>query len=193
MRKDGAPAPGGRFIPAGAGNSFCHGIFPDAESVHPRWRGEQARPQPLGRPGRGSSPLARGTVQSRITATVLGRFIPAGAGNRICLFLDTLSPPVHPRWRGEQRRDKAGPLFAYGSSPLARGTAASPVGLPSFTPVHPRWRGEQHVADLLAQPFFGSSPLARGTGRQLLCRRRRARFIPAGAGNRIFGARPTLP
>ena len=115
-----------RFIPAGAGNSGRVLFLPRRISVHPRWRGEQPFDYLPDRLGSGSSPLARGTVQSRITATVLGRFIPAGAGNRESSTILTGTRPVHPRWRGEQAWPARRGAGERGSSPLARGTEPLP-------------------------------------------------------------------
>ena len=92
---------GGRFIPAGAGNTdHCGG--PDVlPTVHPRWRGEHVDPMRKAAPGDGSSPLARGTLRATETAMHPARFIPAGAGNtRSAVHLGLLQA-VHPRWRGE--------------------------------------------------------------------------------------------
>ena len=193
-----------RFIPAGAGNSDLLFVRQIDLAVHPRWRGEQACQSTCATSNSGSSPLARGTAQRKFRLNRKLRFIPAGAGNRLHSGLTVLSWSVHPRWRGEQIWGvKHGPPV-YGSSPLARGTGcreadcvpaarfipagagnrASPVGLPSLTPVHPRWRGEQERG-FVKKPFHrGSSPLARGTDAHRRPGAARARFIPAGAGNR---------
>ena len=70
-----------RFIPAGAGNSMSFtGTIPPAP-VHPRRRGEQARPLEFSERGGGSSPQARGTEQWARLPKTQARFIPAGAGN----------------------------------------------------------------------------------------------------------------
>ncbi len=49
--------------------------------------------------------------------------------------------------------------------------------------VYPRWRGEHIAAAVGVEPWTGLSPLARGTLPGLSPRKRRCRFIPAGAGN----------
>ena len=175
---------GCRFIPAGAGNRKSAMPSSEQTSVHPRWRGEQfsSASAPLGKAG--SSPLARGTGYRQFAGHVTFRFIPAGAGNRHIIFLDTCWASVHPRWRGEQGVPALPWSTRRGSSPLARGTVLHaprfslifrfiPAGAgnswvdaiePQIAAVHPRWRGEQ---DAHALGFFvggGSSPLARGTG-----------------------------
>ena len=154
-----------RFIPAGAGNSSQ---FVSSE-----------------RNRRGSSPLARGTAW------------PQPPGGSSCA--------VHPRWRGEQCSCTLASSAITGSSPLARGTVlcrCSVRRIVRFIPagagnsggasccgicptVHPRWRGEQGTKSAAAARNCGSSPLARGTGPDGHVRRGFARFIPAGAGNRL--------
>ena len=76
-------SPSGRFIPAGAGNTFRGNARRSAGAVYPRWRGEHRM-----RPARyckmyGLSPLARGTHKSTLSIFRLKRFIPAGAGNTV--------------------------------------------------------------------------------------------------------------
>ena len=153
-----------RFIPAGAGNSES-GRHGDAKQpVHPRWRGEQVRciaPSPA---GRGSSPLARGTGCPGYGYFAAGRFIPAGAGNRLALVSLHRQTPVHPRWRGEQGDYGKPGVDVGGSSPLARGTGRRQCSLNRRRSVHPRWRGEQVKVPREANWPIGSSPLARGTG-----------------------------
>ena len=194
----------GRFIPAGAGNrqsapcrkGFFRGSSPLARGTGRRrwtglfWRrfipagaGNRLQNHLTVRQGYGSSPLARGTVAAKFYDVESDRFIPAGAGNSRTSGRTTSSPAVHPRWRGEQRSRQFGCFLVRGSSPLARGTAATcatastierfiPAGagnselnqfLFSYAAVHPRWRGEQaSTRHVLIFPA-GSSPLARGT------------------------------
>ena len=157
-------------------------------TVHPRWRGEQQVLKSFLVSLGGSSPLARGTGLALFTAHNLARFIPAGAGNSRASSVARSPSAVHPRWRGEQHNRAITDRLAFGSSPLARGTAKFVILLRIFrrfipagagnsgrrrhhsrhSAVHPRWRGEQAV--------------------RVDARLHRQRFIPAGAGNR-----PDLP
>ena len=90
-----------RFIPACAGNtrSICRAL--PHQPVHPRLRGEHtSRGQPRSE-WRGSSPPARGTPVRRSSCQLLGRFIPACAGNTRPCRDAAPCRPVHPRLRGE--------------------------------------------------------------------------------------------
>ncbi len=74
-----------RFIPAGAGNTCCSSWWSAAIAVYPRWRGEHnVRLSPLCVVA-GLSPLARGTLHGFGFLFDGRRFIPAGAGNTLCL------------------------------------------------------------------------------------------------------------
>ena len=72
---------GSRFIPAGAGNTVACPFRRRGTTVHPRWRGEHPWRRRHDAGCRGSSPLARGTLQSDPPQLFAARFIPAGAGN----------------------------------------------------------------------------------------------------------------
>ena len=220
----GEPTTGDRFIPARAGNTGGSRPRRSLSAVHPRSRGEHCTGQPVSAVLGGSSPLARGTPPCRRAPLHPGRFIPARAGNtsprpplrssepvssplargtRRRPEIRGVVPTVHPRSRGEHRSsNNHGPRGA-GSSPLARGTPASPVQqarqrrfIParagntpprsrprSATPVHPRSRGEHHTGRSQGQAGSGSSPLARGTRTGAGRPSRLRRFIPARAGN----------
>ena len=90
-----------------------------------------------------------------------------------------------------------------GSSPLVRGTLATPDTIdninrfipagagniknrparPTNSPVHPRWCGEHEPRTSIAPGVIGSSPLVRGTFESSAADGTYSRFIPAGAGN----------
>ena len=81
---------GFRFIPAGSGNRARYPGDCDHPAVHPRWRGEQVCEILVGLETVGSSPLARGTVVGMPRAVFPARFIPAGAGNSLAVFLKNI-------------------------------------------------------------------------------------------------------
>ena len=111
-----------RFIPAGAGNTAVTARSVLALTVHPRWRGEHRSHPGRDHPDRGSSPLARGTLDRHPRQRVPVRFIPAGAGNTRQHVVEVQEAAVHPRWRGEHGSRSSGGSRFFGSSPLARGT-----------------------------------------------------------------------
>ena len=89
----------------------------------------------------------------------------------------------------KQLRDAADNRFI----PASAGN--SPAGASSSPPrtVHPRERGEQPGWGVQLAAAHGSSPRARGTARLGRPARRRARFIPASAGNSPAGASSSPP
>ena len=52
--------------------------------------------------------------------------------------------------------------------------------------VYPRWRGEHDAKRINIDSLSGLSPLARGTRSMKTNRQKKARFIPAGAGNTLL-------
>ena len=165
-------------------------------------------------PPKGSSPLARGTLEGDALAHVKRGLIPARAGNTGAIFAPAPVIGAHPRSRGEHSLLKHWQIMTVGSSPLARGTpvpAAAFFGREGLIPAragntcsrcsrsiwcraHPRSRGEHVSAAKTSNRPQGSSPLARGT---LVAAARRAfahGLIPARAGNtcrcRFHRARP---
>ena len=192
-----------RFIPAHAGNRLPARDHSEARAVHPRARGEQAMRLAWRVMAPGSSPRTRGTVQVDPLAHLQVRFIPAHAGNRVLVRGPGAGVAVHPRARGEQFARVHFTCPHSGSSPRTRGTAPLSHRLarkPRFIPahagnsrpctrrasgnaVHPRARGEQQRSGCYFSVGYGSSPRTRGTGRIVPDQFRRARFIPAHAGN----------
>ena len=111
-----------RFIPAYAGNSGRPMSPLEANTVHPRLRGELSNPEVCrGRTG-GSSPLTRGTQEFTQEQSEVRRFIPAYAGNSLSKSSSSTKLSVHPRLRGELTTNCNNITLAIGSSPLTRGT-----------------------------------------------------------------------
>ncbi len=114
---------------------------------------------------------------------------------------------VYPRSRGEQFFTKQCFQHGNGLSPLSRGTGHRRCGtylLRRFIPalagnsalsiacsrlnsVYPRSRGEQVKRGTAELADNGLSPLARGTVSAITELSARVRFIPARAGNSVFG------
>ena len=151
----------------------------------------------------GSSPHARGTLDSINACKTMHRFIPACAGNATGCPGSRCCSAVHPRMRGERCISSPITTSVSGSSPHARGTpgvsitkalavrfipacAGNATGSGPTTSqgtVHPRMRGERLTKWYASPPKRGSSPHARGTrfsdSRLIVM----WRFIPACAGN----------
>ena len=194
---------GGRFIPARAGNTRPVRRTRRTPPVHPRSRGEHVS-NPTDSASRcGSSPLARGTPRRVVYAEVVGRFIPARAGNTLPSSTCGSLQPVHPRSRGEHPPVGVPVEYVTGSSPLARGTPSwwtcgrhACRFIPAragntrcsrrrscLATVHPRSRGEHQPIARSQARISGSSPLARGTPAHRPIASAHLRFIPARAGN----------
>ena len=192
-----------RLIPARAGNTTAQATAPDGVTAHPRSRGEHQRPPIPEADGRGSSPLARGTLGEVFGEGFGVRLIPARAGNTLTSSPARSWTPAHPRSRGEHDGQNFDDVCRFGSSPLARGTPsrvriiiprsrliparAGNTGTPATEPhtpaAHPRSRGEHRVPFLAPVIDFGSSPLARGTLPLVALVALAMRLIPARAGN----------
>ena len=181
----GAPQIVGRLIPARAGNTSLRRPFCQRRPAHPRSRGEHTKILSSCTPTTGSSPLARGTLSSRMAELVAVRLIPARAGNTRSISTPHLRPSAHPRSRGEHIAWSPAMMLSDGSSPLARGTppsiyvtclgdrliparAGNTISAERDTfmrSAHPRSRGEHPYTPDLPYSLSGSSPLARGTPR----------------------------
>ena len=95
-----------RFIPACAGNAQSRTGGERESSVHPRMRGERQWMHAAALALDGSSPHARGTPSRRLPGVLLGRFIPACAGNADAGTRVGTGATVHPRMRGERTSNK---------------------------------------------------------------------------------------
>ncbi len=176
-------APSYRFIPACAGNTQAAGHRTREGAVHPRVCGEHQVAGSLGFWLVGSSPRVRGTPAQVLSDDQPLRFIPACAGNTRRAQRIRGWPSVHPRVCGEHRQERAAELHGSGSSPRVRGTLGTLWLEPDSAAVHPRVCGEHRVIRICRTWPRGSSPRVRGTPACTACRRWRARFIPACAGN----------
>ena len=92
---------------------------------HPRSRGVYAPARVVGMPRAGSSPLARGLLESLPEQTRKEGIIPARAGFTMCGSAATAPPPDHPRSRGVYPPNRGEDKWTAGSSPLARGLQPS--------------------------------------------------------------------
>jgi len=171
--------------------------------VHPRARGERAGHRGLMRCCSGSSPRTRGTHGQQFPPRQTRRFIPAHAGNALCVDENAALSPVHPRARGERTVSNFRHGRRGGSSPRTRGThtlVPPSEALGRFIPahagnadaacecgpqrtVHPRARGERPASSVYTLVPPGSSPRTRGTLSRVGRLAVTARFIPAHAGN----------
>ena len=200
---DDVHQPGGRIIPARAGNTPRPRKARSSTSDHPRSRGEHVITMDRSRADRGSSPLARGTHGAGRGQALRDRIIPARAGNTPPSAIPRSGPLDHPRSRGEHRTNPTAAKMISGSSPLARGTRFDPQHIGPGSRIiparagnthrpnklrfgeehHPRSRGEHTPWHWTCCACSGSSPLARGTPRSRARPRCRSRIIPARAGN----------
>ena len=113
---------GQRFIPAWAGNTGRRRATRGKSTVHPRVGGEHFLAASAARSAVGSSPRGRGTPRRAVRAAVLGRFIPAWAGNTCPMMAAGTRRSVHPRVGGEHTDSVRSGAAAGGSSPRGRGT-----------------------------------------------------------------------
>ncbi len=90
-----------RFIPAPAGNTSTSVTPATPPAVHPRACGEHAAGSAITAGSAGSSPRLRGTLGSVFWPRLVGRFIPAPAGNTSTTANSDPSESVHPRACGE--------------------------------------------------------------------------------------------
>ena len=110
-----------RIIPARAGFTCPRDGFPCRGRDHPRSRGVYGARDDGGRPGEGSSPLARGLrVVTGLWALWIG-IIPARAGFTCHRRWRPVSTRDHPRSRGVYASSRSSSSSLSGSSPLARG------------------------------------------------------------------------
>ena len=143
----------------------------------------------------GSSPRVRGTPTASRVNTLIGRFIPACAGNTAMASTPSATRTVHPRVCGEHG---AAAVHAYPRRrfiPACAGNTPNICSGVSLATVHPRVCGEHHSVRPPLDDLHGSSPRVRGTRHLGRAPATMNRFIPACAGNttRATHAKPTRP
>ena len=157
---------GSRFIPARAGNISCPRRPARPGAVHPRACGEHPFRCSMHGVFCGSSPRVRGTWRIWAGQPRPDWFIPARAGNMYPWVRTIRFIPVHPRACGEHVRQ---------------------IIREELRAVHPRACGE-HLEKWRSDNFkTGSSPRVLGTLAQAQSILQFMRFIPARAGNILFG------
>ena len=114
---------------------------------------------------------------------VVGRFIPAWAGNTVPPSRIPTTFSVHPRVGGEHSSANADSDQRLGSSPRGRGTRQVNTWLYVLRLVHPRVGGEHRLLHATILRRAGSSPRGRGTPAENEVSLLKRRFIPAWAGN----------
>ena len=173
-------------------------IAPD----HPRSRGVYRRMAGFDTDSVGSSPLARGLLDSPHLIPPRPRIIPARAGFTMMHSTQTHPCTDHPRSRGVYNPAIPQPTFGTGSSPLARGLQGirkychhrvriipARAGFTCYSHMHitalsdhPRSRGVYLGVGVRVILGPGSSPLARGLHPLDSYSPTEYRIIPARAG-----------
>ena len=122
----GAVEPGGRAIPARAGNAQSTPASRASQAGHPRAGGERSTHRACARGVCGPSPRGRGTHRTRRVRRAYRRAIPARAGNACTREHNCASKTGHPRAGGERARPAATGTCLVGPSPRGRGTRRRP-------------------------------------------------------------------
>ncbi len=156
-------------------------------AVHPHSRGEHLVSASAMRASNGSSPLARGTHDSRRGRRRDDRFIPTRAGNTTANSSSHRLPTVHPHSRGEHASTCCRIFSRVRFIPTRAGNTRVDEIQQEPQPVHPHSRGEHDWRGGQKSNVYGSSPLARGTHQRQSIHRAGFRFIPTRAGNTPAG------
>ncbi len=218
-RARGADLPGGALgeaggtIPACAGSSRTASRTGPARWDHPRVRGEQISAVGFDSLTVGPSPRARGADNVVEFGRSVAGTIPACAGSSAGRGRCGRPGWDHPRVRGEQAAATRWPANVPGPSPRARGAATTvTVAMPNAGTIpacagssysadrysqsrrdHPRVRGEQGPVEGRSGLAQGPSPRARGADDGSDGRVEMKGTIPACAGSRRAGCRPSDP
>ena len=191
------------IIPACAGSTVLGWPARCSRRDHPRVRGEHPAVQTARRGPAGSSPRARGALETGKSGGTVEGIIPACAGSTPTCWALSTSRRDHPRVRGEHACPPGGLVIDPGSSPRARGAlphAARQLPERGIIPAcagststatranssawdHPRVRGEHVCSPIFSTRYGGSSPRARGARRTCDRTSYRQGIIPACAGS----------
>ena len=189
-------------IPASAGQPHTENHKPQRNTVYPRECGATRKATNVGKLWRGLSPRVRGNHQHAVAQMVCHRSIPASAGQPIATRRGRCPLPVYPRECGATWNTIYGTGVGTGLSPRVRGnltqktinpneTRSIPAsaGQPGRRPtsgscggVYPRECGATLGPVLHVVVERGLSPRVRGNRLGQLLQVRRARSIPASAG-----------
>ena len=177
-------APGWRgIIPACAGSTGNRSSCPLCPWDHPRMRGEHRQALWPLMIAPGSSPHARGALDSGGILRTIKRIIPACAGSTHIVRTIRQSAWDHPRMRGEHSTLRSFGCLTGGIIPACAGSTAAYPDHSCRPRDHPRMRGE-HIHILPpARSLMGSSPHARGALLRLSRETSPQRIIPACAGS----------
>ena len=130
----------------------------------------------------GSSPLTRGKPFIRDDADLESRLIPAHAGKTGLVLNVHVSPPAHPRSRGENPNPSLTHKRARRLIPAHAGKTCSWSPQPGAYKAHPRSRGENLSLMNTLDRARGSSPLTRGKLETPVEDKTNDGLIPAHAG-----------
>ena len=203
-KRGGAPIGAGcrRIIPAHAGQTVRYAVHTRKPPDHPRACGANWVKWVVGVLVFGSSPRMRGKRLLQGVLVVIGRIIPAHAGQTTRPNGRGSHAPDHPRACGANLLLRKGAEFSPGSSPRMRGKpAVHPLAqgasriIPAHAgqttheataitlwPDHPRACGANRAGRESHPPPPGSSPRMRGKLSRSVAWRIRGRIIPAHAG-----------
>ena len=137
----------GGIIPAYAGNTSSAMLNLSSSRDHPRVCGEHSLPRLSHWLMRGSSPRMRGTLVFVYQLRIVGRIIPAYAGNTRPARQRTSCAVDHPRVCGEHVLSVFPVAAAMGSSPRMRGTLLNAWQTRVCNRDHPRVCGEHLTND----------------------------------------------
>ena len=132
------------LIPAHAGKTGITVCMTEANTAHPRSRGENAIEAGKKLAADGSSPLTRGKLYTYGAAATGQRLIPAHAGKTRDEGAAKASPRAHPRSRGENPQSPSSSATSAGSSPLTRGKPDPAHHDPARAGLIPAHAGKTH-------------------------------------------------